>query len=110
MFYEKLPEFTYHVIVRWPDGDILAMETKIDRETAFDMAEDAFLNGNDVIIECIERGQTGHCLGVSDCTAAWAAERDINLDRHEICEDCKREHCTCDDAYDEWRAERMAAE
>lgn len=110
MFHNKLPEFTYHVTVRWSDGDILTMEAKIDRDAAFDMAADAFEHGNDVILECIERGPTGHCLSVSDCTAAWAAERNINLDRHEPCETCKREYCSCDDARDQWAADQIAAE
>lgn len=28
----KLPEFTFHVLARWPDGDLLTVEHRPDRE------------------------------------------------------------------------------
>lgn len=99
----KLPEFTYHVIVKWPDGAALTTEHGLSRDDAFTTAGNLIIeHGCEVRVEMIERNPaTGGCLGVSDVTALFMAERDIPADPLEVpCGDCGRSWCTCDEAYD----------
>jgi hypothetical protein len=108
-----LPEFTYHVIARWPDGDLLTVEHEPTREKAFDAAADAITEDNcRVRIEMIERNpETGGCLGGSDGTALMLTERGIPESPLDVpCTDCGHDHCNCDAAYDEWKEARIADE
>ena len=110
----KLPEFTYHVITRWPDGDLLTAEHEPTRDAAFDAAADLITNNDcKVRVEMIERNaETGGSLGVSDVTALMLTERGIDLTalNYVPCADCGHDHCTCDAAYDEWKVGKIAAE
>lgn len=105
---KAMPEFTYHLTVMHPDGEILAFECGIDREGAFDFAAEAHGDGCGVEILEVERNpQTGGPVGASDITATFFVERDIDPDRLVTCEDCGHKgRCTCDDAYEDWRAEQ----
>ena len=108
-----LPEFTYHVITRWPDGALLTFEHEPTRDGAFDAAADLITQDNcSVRVEMIERNpETGGCLGVSDVTALFLAERGIPESPLDVpCADCGHDHCSCDDAYDEWTEGQIAAE
>lgn len=100
----KLPEFTYHVIAAWPDGEILTAEHPATRFGAFEAAAELIQkNKCEVRIEVIERNpETGGCLGVSDVTALFMAEYDMPASPLEVaCECCGRNWCQCDAAYDE---------
>lgn len=103
-----LPEFTYHLTVMWTDGEVSAIECGIDRDGAFDFAAEAHGDGCGVEIIEVERNpETGGPIGVSDITATFFTERGLDPDRLVTCEDCGHKgRCTCDDAYDEWRAEQ----
>ncbi|MCD1619165.1 hypothetical protein ACFSDD_11190 [Salipiger marinus] len=105
-----LPPFTYHVTVRWPDGDVLAAEHSLDRERAFDHAADAILqDGCDVRVEMVQRNpETGGAIGISDVTALMLWERGIT-NEPEPCPDCGRDACICDEAYEGWVADRQIA-
>jgi hypothetical protein len=109
-----LPEFTYHVIARWPDGDILTIEHEPTKDAAFDAAADAITQNHcEVRVEMIERNpETGGSLGVSDVTAMMLSERGIDLSALDdaACVDCGHQVCRCDDAYDDWHESQVAAE
>lgn len=109
----KLPEFTYHVIARWPDGDLLTVEHDPSRDGAFDAAAELITKNECCVrIEMIERNpETGGCLGVSDVTALMLVERGIPENPLEVpCGDCGHNHCSCDVHYDEWKEAQIAAE
>ncbi|MBO29524.1 MAG: hypothetical protein CML61_12355 [Rhodobacteraceae bacterium] len=103
----KLPEFTYIVFVQWPDRtEALTMEHGPDRSDAFDAAAEAFDKyGCDVRVECIERNDRGAAIGVSDATAVFFAERNIDPNRWAKCETCGHEDCQCDAAHDARQSE-----
>lgn len=105
----KLPEFTFHVLARWPDGDLLTVEHRPDRENAFQWAAEMVANGCEVRVEMIERNPaTGGCLGVSDVTAVFMAESDIPAEPLDVpCGDCGHNWCTCDHAYDARREDDL---
>jgi hypothetical protein len=109
----KLPEFTYHVITRRPDGALLTVEHETTRDAAFDAAAELITkNECSVRVEMIERNpETGGSLGVSDVTALMLAERGIPESPLAVpCADCGHDHCNCDAAYDEWKEAQVAAE
>lgn len=106
-----LPRFTYHVTAIWPDGDVLAQESGVGRDAAFDEAADLITkHGCTVQVSMIERSpMTGAPVGVSDVTALLMFDRGFSPVADTACEACHRVECNCDDAFEQSRADQEAA-